>query len=343
MKLLAMKNSVIAAIGRFAGNCAGNVTIITGLAAIPLIAAAGSAIDYLRATNVATIVQAGADAAALAVASATDAVKAKGWVTQLQSDLVTKLGAEATNISVTGTWISATDYRVDVSAEVPVSLMAVLPGVPDTMSLQVVSVVQVKTSAPVWKAPTVAQLSPEAADYNRIYVYCFNSNLKHTGTLGRSQETAIADNGGTKYIFSMPNCGVGETLSYRLYNVRNSRTNPSVWDKGTATRYNYYTDTVYTSGVESYDLGGYKMLETVLCDTFEKCKDKSLGGVIPTGKNRTPQQATQACQPGKFFYYGWEDRPPGLGWTDKDYDDIRVIIECPSGGMPGEKIVRLIK
>ncbi len=336
----AMKCSASATLTRLAKDCAGNVTIITALAAIPIFGAAGAAIDYARITNVAAVVQSSADAAALAVASAEDADTAESWIAHLQSNLVSQLGPDAQDISVTGQWLSATDYQVKVSAEVPVSLLAVIPGVSDSMSVQVVSVVQVKASAPVWKAPTVAQLSHEAADYNRIYVYCFDLDKKHTGTLGRSQETSIADNGGTTYTFSMPWCGVAESLSYRLYNVRNSRTKPSVWDNGSATRYNYYSDTVYTDGVESYDLGGKDIIETILCDSFATCKDQSAGGVIPTGTNRTPQRATQTCDPGKFMYYGWEDRPA----TDKDYNDIRIIIECPvSGDASGKAVVRLIK
>jgi putative Flp pilus-assembly TadE/G-like protein len=344
MKSLVMKSSALATYNRFNKDCAGNLPIVAALSAIPIIAAAGLAIDYLRAANVATVVQAGADAAALAVASAEDAEKATDWIPRLQSDLVAKLGSDAQDISVTGLWLSATDYQVKVSAEVPVSFMAVMPGMSHAMSVRIESIAQVKVTDPVWKVPAVAELSPEAADYNRIYVYCFDLSKKHTGNLGRSQETAIADNGGTTYTYTMPKCAAGESLSYRLYNVRNSRTNPSVWDNGSAIRYNYYTDTIYTVGVESYDLGGYSMLETVLCDTFDECKDQSLGGVIPAGKNRTPQLTTKACQPGKFMYYGWEDRPPGFGWTDKDYNDIRIIIECPvSGDASGKEVVRLIK
>jgi len=69
MKLLAMKNSVITALSRFTGNCAGNITIITGLAAIPLIAAAGLALDYSRGTRVESELQQIADSAALAAAA----------------------------------------------------------------------------------------------------------------------------------------------------------------------------------------------------------------------------------------------------------------------------------
>ena len=58
---------------------------------------------------------------------------------------------------------------------------------------------------------------------------------------------------------------------------------------------------------------------------------------------RTPQQADQACSPGKYIYFGWEDRPPGYGWTDSDYDDIRVVVECPSTTTTRKTVVRLIE
>ncbi len=69
MNSLAMKYSVFATLSRLAKDCAGNVTIITGLAAIPLVAAAGLAIDYSRGTRVESELQQIADAAALAAAS----------------------------------------------------------------------------------------------------------------------------------------------------------------------------------------------------------------------------------------------------------------------------------
>ena len=69
MKLLAMKSSVFATLSRFARDCAGNMTIITGLAAIPLIAAAGIALDYSRGTRVESELQQIADSAALAAAA----------------------------------------------------------------------------------------------------------------------------------------------------------------------------------------------------------------------------------------------------------------------------------
>jgi hypothetical protein len=133
-------------------------------------------------------------------------------------------------------------------------------------------------------------------------------------------------------------------MSFRLYNVRNSRTTKSNWDRAAVEHYDYHTDTELDQNqAETYDLGGWAILETVLCPSLEKCKPTNQGGVIPYGKNRNPVRAREACAPGKFMYYGWEDRPPGRGDSDRDYDDIRVIIECPVVTIVGDQTVRLIR
>jgi hypothetical protein len=87
--------------------------------------------------------------------------------------------------------------------------------------------------------------------------------------------------------------------------------------------------------------GGIPILETVLCNNLNQCKGKGNGGIIPEGRSRNPQWANRPCEPGKFMYFGWEDRPPGYGWTDSDYDDIRVIVECPKISTETTTTVRL--
>lgn len=69
MKSLATKRSLFATLSRFSKDCAGTASIMTGLAAIPLFAAAGIAIDYSRGTRVETGLQQIADSAALAAAA----------------------------------------------------------------------------------------------------------------------------------------------------------------------------------------------------------------------------------------------------------------------------------
>jgi hypothetical protein len=172
-----------------------------------------------------------------------------------------------------------------------------------------------------------------------------------------------------QYHYLMPRCPSGSHMGYRLENVRFSRTQIQYWDTGAAPnsggdghtgRFNYYSDTVITSGQpEVYDGlihpgTGQRvdMLETVLCDSIAQCKPVSEGGIIPEGPNRTPQKATGACSPGKYMYYGWEDRPPGVpgsqagwqhyAWTDRSYDDIRIVIKCPEEQQVGERNARLV-
>jgi len=327
-------------------NEGGGVAVAFALASIPIIGVAGLGIDYMRASEVRTALQAEADAAALASAASKDASAGDAWMANFETQMTQKFteGASINNLVVDGSWVSTSDFRVEASARVPLTLMRIIPGVDDHIDIGVESVARVTKPKLTYKPPKVTDLDPEASDYNRLSIYCFNVEKKNDPlTKGRSQETTIADNAGTKYTYEMPKCEAGETMSYHLKNVRDARTKPKQWDNPKATQYNYYTDTVMAGGVETYDLGGYAILETVLCDTAAKCVGKSKGGVIPEGTNRTPQHAEQSCQSGKFMYYGWEDRPPGLGWTDQDYNDIRVVIECPVSESTGEFLVRLIK
>lgn len=155
--------------------------------------------------------------------------------------------------------------------------------------------------------------------------------------------TAIADNAGTEYVYTMPVCDAGQLLSYNLTNVRNARTQPAQWNNRRAERYEYFTDTTLNMGVEAYDLDGRAILETVFCNSLQECRPRSQGGIIPEGKDRTPQRARRACAPGKYMYYGWEDRPPGSGWTDRDYDDIRILVECPAIEEIKDRAVHLVQ
>jgi hypothetical protein len=324
----------------------GGVAIAFALASIPLIGMAGFAVDYMRASEVRSALQIEADAAALGSAASKDTSQSTAWVANLKSAINGRFnaGSTVTNLAADGEWLSTSEFRVEASAQVPLTFLRIVPGMAEHFTISVESVARVTKPKLTYKPPKFTDLDPEASDYNRLSLYCFNPEKKNDPmTKGRGEEVTIADNAGTKYTYKMPTCEAGETMSYHLKNVRDARTKPKQWDNPKATQYNYYTDTVMSGGVETYDLGGYSILETVLCDTSAQCVGKSQGGVIPEGKERTPQHAEQACQSGKFMYYGWEDRPPGLGWTDKDYNDIRVIIECPVSESTGEFLVRLIK
>ncbi len=328
----------------FLRNQTGNVAVFTALFAIPLCAAAGIAIDYARASMVRNFLQAEADAAALAGAKGGPSSNDQSWVNNLRSNVQQRFDGKGlvANLNTAGSWVMPTDFSVTASASVPVTILAVVPGLSKQMNVSVQAVARFSEPVLTYNPPVVSQLDPDAADYNRIYVYCYNAKNKDKADKGRTQMTAIADNAGTTYNYTMPICAAGETMSYRLHNVRNARTQKSKWDSSRAEFYEYYTDTVMTAGVESYNLG-VSLLETVLCNSRNACKPVREGGVIPEGTNRTPQKATAACAPGKFMYYGWEDRPPEGGGSDRDYNDIRIIIECPTVATTGNENVWLIK
>ncbi len=323
----------------------GTIAIVFALLLVPMLGAVGLAVDYQRLSTARQFLQSQVDAAALGGAGAGPDGETGRWLERAERATRLKF-ADSTwldSLVVDGAWRSPAEFVAEARAVVDLTFLRLLPGVPDSVDVAVRAVAQLALPTLVYEEPLLAQLDPEAGDYNRLAAYCFDPRAVEAGTGdGRSQMTTIADNAGTGYSFTMPRCAAGEVLSYRLLNVRNARTSPRHWDDPLRERYEYHTDTTLVEGVEQYDLDGWEILETVLCDTLADCRPASAGGVIPEGKNRVPRRATGACEPGKFMYYGWEDRPPGRGWTDRDYDDIRVIIACPVIELDGDKRIRLV-
>jgi hypothetical protein len=147
-----------------------------------------------------------------------------------------------------------------------------------------------------------------------------------------------------------------------MRNVRNSRTDGSVWDRDND-YYEYFTDTeidpatyrmtnryvgeyVGSNNVRSdVNLVNRPMLETILCDTQDECRPGTVGSKIrPRETGRTPNTATGGCTRGKYMYFGYEDRPQGApDWGDRDYDDIRIVISCPEWEEAESKKVRIVE
>lgn len=194
------------------------------------------------------------------------------------------------------------------------------------------SAIAARTITSVYQPPELINLSPEAADYNEVHAYCYNFRGTGTRASRRSQMVKIAHNitpAVTGYVW--PDCPEGQSLSFRLYNVRDARTNADRRAHPPPNAiYNHYSDTVLEDGRETFDFGGIRILETVRCDSFEECRPTSQGGVLVEGRNRTPNHEERPCVPGKFMYFGWEDRPP-TGSSDRDYNDILFVMRCPTG------------
>jgi hypothetical protein len=244
-----------------------------------------------------------------------------------------------------------------------------------------------------YNPPESMNLPPEAGDYNELYVYCYNTETDQMreGTMtlianNLGGETVASMAGATIAAaeglkdppkpedLDWPRCNQrGETLSFRMRNIRHAKSMRTLWaNPGQSPgrpEINYYTDTLVNDGVETFRTrrvssdgrpdtptsGQYwNMIETVLCDTEAQCGPPgSPGSIIPRGRGRTPQLAGQPCEPGKWMYFGWEDRPPNQSgasgnwtepaWTDNDFDDIVVRMRCPASGRLGDALVRLVR
>jgi len=232
-----------------------------------------------------------------------------------------------------------------------------------------------------YQPPESRTLDPEAGDFNEIYVYCFDTMGSGPAAPRRSQMTLVSNNmpegqnivqisGGRitanpAQSPTWPQCNQeGQTLSIRLRNIRHVKSNPVLWSNPNATingarpgrpEFNFYTDTTLDNWVERFDLQGFNILETVRCDSLAQCTPGSRNSSIPRGTNRqnSRRRETRPCEPGKYMYFGFEDRPPGQSgarsnwmqpaWTDTDYDDIRIVMRCPNSGRLGDAFVRLVQ
>lgn len=319
----------------------GQFAIILGLLAVPVVGAAALAIDYTRAVNVKTHLQDEMDKLALAIVAKGAEEQDEELIASASKALGQALNLSQTlgNVEVTGKWIDAGDFRMTGTVDVDTTLGKILYGGP--MQVSATAVARYKGKAYRYEIPEFAELDPEAWDYNEISVYCYDEEKDR-----RSRMTPIADNDGDPddYDYEMPVCEAGEALGIKLTNVREAK-HRGVSDplkSKTLPIHTYYSDTTIRNGIEEYHFSRPNILETVLCDSLEECVGTDQGGIIPRGKNRKPVLADEPCAEGKYRYYGFEDRPPS-GSSDKDYDDIRIIIECPVVVSVGNETVRLLR
>ncbi|PZU51344.1 MAG: hypothetical protein DI568_01785 [Sphingomonas sp.] len=366
------------------------VAILVAMALPMLVGAAAITVDIANFRYVQGRLQSAADAGALAAISkidvASDAKAAGvdyagrnvpdgfGAVTQ-SSDVEIGIwdpAAHSFTPSSDAAMINAVRVRALRSAErrngIPTIFLQYFDKSAPNMQVQAIAARQVIVQ---YEPPEKTDLDNEAWDYNRLYAYCYKYNGTGTAASRRSQMTLIADNVPTSgtgvsnfwteagkrgfgkvgnYIW--PECDKGESLSFRLENIRevkqavsNTTTTKNAWtnyDNNKANMlFNHYTDTVIAAGVENFSGLTQSILETVRCDTKDLCDPNKSGTVIPKGKNRTPQVSGLPCLPGKYMYFGWEDRPPN-GGSDKDYDDIRILMRCPKTGTLGDGMSRLV-
>ncbi len=387
---------------RFRKDRRGNVALAFGLALVPIVGSAGLVLDLQSAGNTRQLLQNEADAAALEVMRAAVQVQtnpanaaksqsernamieqqAASILAARQAIAQARTSGRATGVAMAGRWDDAlkTEYTFTASGNVKRYFnITGMGGTQTTLPIKTIATAKMDvTTSTSTTVPTLSNPGFEAGDYNRIYAYCYDDTKKNNANRGRSKMTPVSSNGATGRpemetnnafrSVQMPACEGDEVLSWRLYNVRDQRTNPNAWprdnwnnttklweqtDRSGYTIYNHYSDTKINpiTGLEEYAFRGdafnynspIRMMETVVCDTMEQCTPGRPGSIVATGRNRNPNAQNVACSPGKFMYIGWEDRPflmrntaindystnNSFQWTDSDYDDITLVISCP--------------
>ncbi|PZN93533.1 MAG: hypothetical protein DCF31_12350 [Alphaproteobacteria bacterium] len=348
-----------------------------------LIGAIGFGFDMSRYALARNELQTAADAAALAAAQDVTASPASVAVTYGRLNLPAALSGAITTTDVTvGKYQNVGGFTPLVAPDSN-AVKVVLTRSPGRgnkftstfgtyfFNTVTATAIAVKPESSNYEPPESTNLDNEAGDYNEIYAYCYNYAGTGAPEARRSQMTLISNNmdnvvSVTSGVISTPppvtavwpDCrATGLSISFRLRNIRHAKSMTNLWlNPGTAPfrpEHNYYTDTRITGAVEHFDGLTMASLETVLCNTAAQCDSRLPSFIGRKGRDRTPDRATGACAPGKFMYFGWEDRPPGQSgangswtdpaWTDRDYDDIRLLMKCPKGGQLGDAFVRLVK
>ncbi len=250
--------------GAFRNDESGNVGLVVGLSLVPLVGAAGMAIDMQSASNTRYVLQTEADAAALEVMRAAVEVqtnpaneaktqsersslieqRATTILAARQSLARSRTGERAKNVALTGRWEDAlkTEYTFTASGEVKRMFnIAGVGGATSTTPIRISATAKmdVQTSSST-SVPRMANPGYSAGDYNRIYAYCYDETKKNEPSKGRSKMTPISSNGTSgSYVeltsgaafrnVQMPTCQGNEVLSWRLYNLRGQRTNSNAW------------------------------------------------------------------------------------------------------------------
>lgn len=187
---------------RFLKDDKGVVAVVFAVMAVPFIAMAGWAVDYLRLQHVKEYLQAQVDAAALNV-TFDDREPSLQW-NVVHAATVAEIGRHyqgdwARNVVVEHQWIQPRiDVRVTARADVPLAFIKLLPGIDDTQEVFVSAVARVQEA--YWDYEIdMADLDYEAGDYNRVWAYCYwpNRSANDPNLPNRTQMVPIADNGGS--------------------------------------------------------------------------------------------------------------------------------------------------
>lgn len=354
---------------RFGQADGGNIVILFALGLPVMLGVAGAAVDYGNAARIRAVEQSISDATTLLVAAGDNTNERAKALTLAEAQLRSQLGNQVEVLPIQPPVWTGANVKLTINTKMKTALVHLLPGMPKEILISVSTTVNRIEPNKVTEKPKVVQLTPSAADFNVIYSYCYSKDPKRQAETdkGRRGFVAIADNAApgtpqTNYSNNTPTeCKADELQSYMLKNVKEGNSNPSKRTDKNQPNYEYFADTKdqdKNSAVLTIDVTGNqiakngnrtaidtktnKMLETIICGTLNECKSKKDGGILPNldSRGRTPGVATQGCLEGKYLYYGWEDRSES---SDKDYDDIRIVVSCPREIKVADKQLRIVE
>jgi len=186
---------------------AGNIAVIFALSLVPVIGMAGVSVDTARLINVRTALQAEADATALNAAVGGPESNHAAQINAMNDRVTAAFGGSGlSDLDIDGAW-NGLDFRVDASARVSTVLIHALPGISDSVRVSVRSTARLHQPMLQYEPPEVSWLDPEAGDYNRIYVYCYDPDpdADKTPAQRRTQRTPVQDNNGINFLTRWPN------------------------------------------------------------------------------------------------------------------------------------------
>jgi hypothetical protein len=319
----------------------GGVAVIFGLAVIPIFAFAGFAMDFSRATDVRAAMQNAADSTALQAVIA----RQEGRHLDIEQTFMGNFhhAARLENFTVTAEWTGSNRVRIASEAVLPMTVGAVLRPTLD------VGVAAIAEGVVVTRANEshFDVLDFEAHDLNELFAYCYDPVAdERLGPIDpdpfareeRMDFIKVADNdwfgGFDPANTPQVNCLPHEEISYMLRNTRDANNNPSERTNPNARIYEFFSDTTRDPNDPEVLVFNFELniLETILCRTLDECRRERDGGILPDlmDRYRDPNVNELACREGYYLYIGFEDRPPEWGHSDRDYDDLSVVISCPS-------------
>jgi Flp pilus assembly protein TadG len=289
------------------------VALLTALALVPMVLAAGVAVDLSRVTSFRTALQAAADQAALAGAAAdnssgqaTAAVAvANAYMTQAEAGLPANNGVTVTVVSGTSPGAGGTTagYTISVtaSASVPTTLMSLVTPAVST------SVTASALNPAVTLNPGGVSVGNTTQDSNTVYWYVVHQDgsLPAAGDL---HQMAAAGSGGT--VSSAITATAGDRIGFALCDHHN----PTGESDQQTTTWTYSQDQS-----DGSDMGQSCALRTVVRGDDQGDDAPDAPSSCPTA---TQAQAVLNCQqvPGQTVYYYWNDSNSHR-WDDQEGDN----------------------